>query len=258
MKPIFFSYELTEKVKAGTKTCTRRLIKAPSLYAAKDRPSVIRRAGDKYEFLWNGPNTVGGFKLKPPHLPDEIMYVPEAWRCYAIWDDLGYEVEFRDGETVHFTFENAERAQKWAKYLDKPKEHWQSPYFMPREAARTFLRSDSLKVERLFDTFFANGAVILDLRAEGMDIPEECIDCIDCYGHPCCNDLDASLPLNEETGEDSEGGSECGMLDGVRDDFAGIWNSTMKKGNIEKYGWRMNPWVWVNGFHKIGREEALK
>ena len=33
--------------------------------------------------------------------------------------------------------------------------------------------------------------------------------------------------------------------------FALLWNSTIKKTDIEKYGWEANPWVWLYEFEKV-------
>lgn len=40
--------------------------------------------------------------------------------------------------------------------------------------------------------------------------------------------------------------------------FIDLWESTLKKPNIYKYGWDANPWVWVIEFERISKEEALK
>lgn len=40
--------------------------------------------------------------------------------------------------------------------------------------------------------------------------------------------------------------------------FIDLWESTLKKPNIYKYGWDANPWVWVIEFERIGKEEAMK
>lgn len=37
-----------------------------------------------------------------------------------------------------------------------------------------------------------------------------------------------------------------------------IWNSTIKKADLDKYGWDANPWVEVVDFERISREEAMK
>lgn len=32
--------------------------------------------------------------------------------------------------------------------------------------------------------------------------------------------------------------------------FAEIWNSTIKKSDLDRYGWDVNPWVWVVEFER--------
>ena len=48
-------------------------------------------------------------------------------------------------------------------------------------------------------------------------------------------------------------GAQSGMINGpcsARFDFQEIWNSTVNKKDIDKYGWNANPWVWVIEFER--------
>lgn len=49
-----------------------------------------------------------------------------------------------------------------------------------------------------------------------------------------------------------------GMISEAWRDFADLWNSTIKKSDLGKYGWDASPWVWVIEFERISKEEAMK
>lgn len=101
-----------------------------------------------------------------PCAPGMTLWVRETWKCvqYNSMDgNLGYKVEFKDGSQRYFEFDDNERFHKFGKFAFKS--GWQSPYFMPREAARIFLRVTNVRVERLQEI------TAQDAKAEGMFEP---------------------------------------------------------------------------------------
>lgn len=83
---------------------------------------------------------------------------------------------------------------------------------MPKEAVRIWLKITNVSVERLQDITGENAL------AEG---------------------IDKYIRLNGEIDKKSTITS-----------FIGMWNSTIKKSDIDTYGWDANPWVWVIEFER--------
>ena len=99
---------------------------------------------------------------------------------------------------------------------------WHPSTNMPKQAARIWLRVMDVRVERLQDVT-EDGA-----KAEGA---------IDNRGF-------IHSPENEYD-----------RIHTARDHFIKIWNNTIKKFDIDRYGWDANPWVWVIEFERCEKPE---
>lgn len=147
-------------------------------------------------------------------VPDDIseMERSQHWRppCHA--DDILY---------VRETWaESAEGYAYKADYPDSDGWGWRPSIHMPKEAARIWLRVTVVRVERL-QSITEAGAV-----AEGCKA-----GCMNVTGGPWGVEDDP----DEWT---------------AKEQFTGLWDSTIKPADRGCYGWAANPWVWVIEFEK--------
>lgn len=105
---------------------------------------------------------------------------------------------------------------------------WKPSIHMPKEAARIWLKVTDVRVERLQD-IDEDGAV-----KEGIPWSEG-RNCKAPFGCDACA---------------GEGYDEI-------DAFAELWDSTIKKIDLDFYGWNANPWVWVIEFERCEKPEEI-
>ena len=95
------------------------------------------------------------FKIRPKYQPGDLLYVQETWKVDSVADHLlNMAIDFKAVQSGHSQAEvlctfTPDRYKKFRKYYQK--NGWQSPYFMPCEAARIFLRVTNVRVERVQD-----------------------------------------------------------------------------------------------------------
>ena len=98
--------------------------------------------------------------------------------------------------------------------------NWKPSIHMPKEAARIWLKVTDVRVERL-----------QDITEDGA----------------------------KEEGANFKNGKNVGLEEKMRrtaiERFAEIWNSTIKKTDLDRYGWDANPWVWVIEFERCKSRE---
>ena len=101
-------------------------------------------------------------------------------------------------------------------------ERWHPSIHMPKAAARIFLMVTGVRLEQL------QQITEDDAMAEGATGGEY---------------------LDEQ-------GNSMGIVY-PHEEFASIWDQTIPKDQLHFCGWDANPWVWVIGFERISREEAV-
>lgn len=226
--PILFNTEMVRVILDGRKTCTRRV--------AKNVPDHTHRIEPIYE---NGRSQFNCFYSAyaptldiyadfcmpcfPPYQKGDILYVRETWGTYSKnWleaDYFMYRADYPNGATT-YTYSDGI-------VCDLPK--WHPSIHMPKEAARIWLKVTDIRAERLQEITEEQACM------EGTNPWDEV--CYENNGwHPTFSDPDS--------------GGDPNMVDG----FHKLWNSTIKKSDIDRYGWKANPWVWVIEFERCDKE----
>ena len=167
---------------------------------------------------WSGPICVEYFmKQGSPYKPGDILYVRETW-CLRF-----------DGEKYFYKADkNTSREEKCL--LDYDYVRWHPSIHMPKEAARIWLKVTDVRVERLQD--ITND----DALKEGAE------------GVRC-----------DHAGSGAYGCTDCmntGWLEPPIVEFMQIWDSTIKKSDIDRYGWNANPYVFVIEFERCDKPES--
>lgn len=149
MKPIIFSTPMIKAILEGQKTQTRRVMK----------PQPVL---DNGFWRWHGAGWSDSIKrIMPipchsmynnaPYRPGDILWVKETWQ-YKNYGDYG--------DTPDDFMYRTDANETWVG-------PWRSPRYMPRKAARIFLKVKDVRAERLQDITEE------DVRAEGFITREE-------------------------------------------------------------------------------------
>ena len=231
--PILFNGEMVRAILDGRKTCTRRVVKTRSkdacgFYVTKNADGSL--AGvyeyDEDERMFETP-------LMPPYQPGDILYVRETWteECGKYYYRADYDSDYLDPcETLSGGYPASCRnyAGCYGCTATSTRIHWRPSIHMPKEAARIWLQVTDVRVERLQDI------TPMDAKNEGV-------------GDLFYDDIGYS---------DKDYGTEIDPEYGIaKEQFAWLWESTIKKANLDCYGWDANPWVWVIEFERCEKPE---
>ncbi|MCM1166424.1 MAG: hypothetical protein NC299_13340 [Lachnospiraceae bacterium] len=233
-KPILFNTDMVRAILNGRKTVTRRVIKFDKEDLSECRfvemsidPAETRIAKDGTEYPHDLKGLYATFEddnsffplVKAPYQIGDILYVRETWAYQYCWECEQQNIEDECDFEKH-RFKSAPFGEygcyKFPTEHDEPVDHqWHPSIHMPKEAARIFLRVTDVRVERLQDI------TIQGLQDEGILL----------QGY-----ISQYAALTTD----------------VFEPFKELWNSTVKKSDLEKYGWEANPWVWVIEFERVG------
>jgi len=205
MKPIIFSTPMVRAILDNRKKQTRRVMKPQPIWdngfwkwaGAAWSDNIKRVTPVPYHSMYNNA----------PYRPGDIIWVRETWCEYGNIHNphMGYWYKASGIEQP---------------YMDSVKFKmckWRPSIYMPREAARIFLRVTNVRVERLQDITEE------DARAEGFEKI--------CFGLATPGAIQATS----------------------KELFTEHWDALNAK---RGYSWHTNPWVWVIEFERIKESEG--
>lgn len=232
--PILFNTEMVRAILDGRKSCTRRIVKPQPqgrlcyTFAGCDCGTwgyPNRTAHEIWGEEFKLPNDITEEELSkrwnPPYHTDDILYVRETWS--EAYEEGTYIYRADDKLADLPTF------KKSSKLIYRPS------IYMPKEAARIWLKVMNARVERLQEM------KPIDVIKEGAY--PDCWDCLNTYGESglqCCYGTE----------------EQCSQCDEVMMEWEKLWNSTIKKSDLSCYGWNANPWVWIIEFEQCEKPEA--
>ena len=217
-KPMLFNTDMVRAILEDRKTATRRLVKS----GKKSTPRYHNR--DKFygivDHLNNDyKNWYAGF-----YNDADIFYIDGEKHIDACY----WKAPYQPGDILYVR-------ETWQDYIDggylyKADENecyenecdWRPSIHMPKEAARIFLKVKDVRVERL------------------QEMTEEQVEKEGIHYDEC----PSGFTWKQRT-------SMVDCYTSAKGAFETLWNSTIKKSDLELYGWNANPWVWVIEFERI-------
>lgn len=228
-KPILFNTEMVRAILDGRKSCTRRLV--------KPEPQGYFEVSEEPLYTYDTDGKQG--KITPPYQPGDILYVRETFAWCPCWD-CGMDTE--QGACTDHIYHSEKKEYGCYMYRASCEDNeypsadtWHPSIHMPKEAAQIWLKVKNVRVEQLQEM------KPVDVIKEGAY--PDCWDCLNTYeesGSQCCYGTE----------------EQCSQCDGVMMEWEKLWNSTIKKTDIDRYGWDANPWVWVIEFERCKKPKG--
>lgn len=240
IKPILFNTEMVRAILDGRKSCTRRIIKPQ--WEECPHCKYVHKEYIYDKLAENVYCARCGYPLVPerraPYQPGDLLYVRETWGISNMDDEskMAYIVyrasEEQKNEGCREVHLPDEKFEKMYESMAESEPEWRPSIHMPKEAARIWLKVTDVRVERLQD-IDEDGALLegaQGIRCDHVALGEHgCTDCMN-----------------------------TGWIEPPQVGFMQIWDSTIKKSDIDRYGWDANPYVFVIEFVKIDKPEEIQ
>lgn len=245
--PILFNTEMVRAILDGRKTVTRRCVKPQPkmrlcyVFAGYGHGKWEYPGNDAWEYWgeeFRRPDNIEDDELgrmwTPPCRTDDTLYVRETWErfeCHCCEEDehsgICTNTPDRNGGCYMYRASNEISGDA----------RWHPSIHMPKEAVRIWLKVTDVRVERLQE-------ITEEQVEEGGFV----------FTPPCLHQV------SEESYCDLDGPctSKIKYCDMSAGELYGkvLWDSTIKKSDIDRYGWDANPWVWVIKFERCEKPEG--
>lgn len=216
VKQILFNTEMVRAILDGRKNCTRRIVKPQQLVGLL--PDKCKN-GVPEEFLKEKK-----FMFKPYCNMTDIELINTAYKAPYQTGDILYVRETFIQAAAHTFWYKADGKSWMSKDL-----LWKPSIHMPKEAARIWLKVTNVRVERL----------------------QEITPC------QAVNEGVGDLFYEDIGYSEKNYGTEVDKDYGIaREQFAWLWDSTIKKSDLDRYGWDANQYVWVIEFERCEKPES--
>ena len=227
IKPILFNTEMVRAILDGRKTCTRRLVKPQPDEKHTFPLGFVTDSTEKKEVGCFGfaANEYGVSiqYVKPPYMyaPGDILYVRETFAWCPCWD-CGLDIE--PGRCSNATAKIYKEGEYGCYMYRASCEDNEYP------SADTWHPSIHMQKEaaRIW-------LKVTDVRVERLQ------------------DMDKMDAVKE--GIDTR---LCINLNHALAKFKKLWNSTIKKSDLDRYGWNANPYVWVIEFERCEKPKEAE
>jgi len=252
-QPINFAAQMARKTHDGGKTLTARVMKPQPGMCEKCGCNMfvelldLVAGGQEYACLCTNEFCGNAFAApQPKYTVGDLLYVREPWERWSgtcTCEDEEFLLDCGPEDCDRCKHKGPAKIVYEADCINPhPNTKFREPDTMWPELARTFLRVTAVRAERLQDSIMRYVCSALVLQEEGMDIGDDCRQCIEDNGEPCCRG---------EIDRDGSRLAACEKLGELLFRFAHLWDTLYYKEGKLSYMFQSNPWCWIYEFERV-------